>query len=355
MNEITEEQVLHALRVVQDPDLHRDIVTLGFVKNIKICGGSLGVTIELTTPACPVKDILKAEAEDALRAIPGISSVQVEMTAVVRTNKRSNEQLIPGVRNVIAVASGKGGVGKSTVSVNLAIALAQTGARVGLLDADIYGPSIPMMMGVNEKPLTKTTPEGVRIVPLQAHGVLLMSLGFLIDPERAVVWRGPMVGSAVKQLVSDVLWGNQDYLVIDLPPGTGDASLTLAQIIPISGVVLVTTPQKVAQEIANKAALMFQTLSQDREIPILGVVENMCGSLFGIGSGDAEVNQFGRRFLGKVPMALEVSEGGDAGYPVILSHPDSAAAVAFHSIASQVAAGLSILQFSEAETSLAQV
>ena len=241
--EVTEARVLDALRVVEDPDLHRDIVTLGFVKDIKICDGNVAFKVELTTPACPVKDLLKMQAHDAVAALPGVTQVAVEMTAQVRGQKRTGQELIPKVRHVIAVASGKGGVGKSTVAVNLAVALAQMGAKVGLMDADIYGPSLPLMMGVDKKPLLKDTPDGPKMVPVACHGVLMISLGFLLDPDKAVIWRGPMVAGTVRQLLADVLWGEQDYLIVDLPPGTGDAPLTLAQQVPISGVVVVMTPQ----------------------------------------------------------------------------------------------------------------
>lgn len=345
MSAITEQQILDALRVVQDPDLHRDIVSLGFVKDIRICEGIVGFKVELTTPACPVKDLLKAQAQKVVEALPGVTQVNVEMTAQVRGDM-SPEELIPGVRHVIAVASGKGGVGKSTVSVNLAVALAQTGAKVGLLDADIYGPSIPMMMGQTKRPLMMETETGAKIVPLSAHGVLLMSIGSVLDPDKAVVWRGPMVAGAVRQLLSDVHWGEQDYLIVDLPPGTGDASLTLAQQVPLSGVVIVMTPQHVAQEIANKSVLMFRTLEQaDRHIPILGVVENMSGSVFGTGGGETAAKRYEVPFLGRVPLDPSVCDGGDSGIPVVLTHPDSAAAKAFQAIARALAARVSVLQY----------
>ena len=348
---VTEEQIRNALRVVQDPDLHKDIVTLGFVKDIKICDGNVAFKIELTTPACPVKDLLKSQAEDAVRTLPGVTQVEIEMTAQVRGRDLSPQELIPGVRHVIAVASGKGGVGKSTVSANLAVALAQTGAKVGLLDADIYGPSMPMMMGNGSRPLMHNTPTGPKIVPLTAHGLLMMSLGSLLDPDKAVVWRGPMVAGAVKQLLGDVSWGEQDYLVVDLPPGTGDASLTLAQQVPLSGVVIVTTPQTVAQEIAYKSVLMFRMLSQTpgREIPILGVVENMSGGVFGSGGGEQAAERFGVPFLGRIPLDPAICEGGDSGQPVLISQPESEAANAFRHIATTLAARLSVLQYEHAQ------
>jgi ATP-binding protein involved in chromosome partitioning len=352
MPAVTEQQVLEALRVVQDPDLHRDIVTLGFIKDIKICDGNVAFKIELTTPACPVKDLLKAQAQQAVGELSGVTAVAVEMTALVRGRDLSPEELLPGVQHVIAVASGKGGVGKSTVSVNLAVALAQTGARVGLLDADIYGPSLPRMMGINKRPLMKDTPSGPKIVPLMAHGVLMMSLGFILDPDKAVVWRGPMVAGAVRQLLGDVTWGEQDYLVVDLPPGTGDAPLTLAQQVPLTGVVIVTTPQQVAQEIANKSVIMFRTLSQSggREIPILGVVENMSGAIFGVGGGEQAAERFGVPFLGRVPLDPAICAGGDCGTPALLTDPNSEASRAFQRIASTLAARVSILQYEKEQS-----
>ena len=350
--EITEARVLDALRVVQDPDLHRDIVTLGFVKDIKICEGHIAFKVELTTPACPVKELLKTQAHDAVAALPGATQVAVEMTAQVRGEKRTGQDLIPKVRHVIAVASGKGGVGKSTVAVNLAVALAQMGAKVGLMDADIYGPSLPLMMGVDKKPLLKDTPDGPKMIPVACHGVLMISLGFLLDPDKAVIWRGPMVAGTVRQLLADVLWGEQDYLIVDLPPGTGDAPLTLAQQVPISGVVVVMTPQTVAQEIANKAIQMFRTVGQGqgRAIPILGVVENMSGSVFGSGGGETAAARLNVPFLGRVPLDPTICGAGDAGVPAILVAPDSEQARSFRDIARTLAAQVSILQYAQEQS-----
>ena len=350
--EITEQQVLDALRVVEDPDLHRDIVTLGFVKDIKICDGNVAFKVELTTPACPVKDLLKIQAHDAVAALPGVTQVAVEMTAQVRGQKRTGQELIPKVRHVIAVASGKGGVGKSTCAVNLAVALAQMGAKVGLMDADIYGPSLPMMMGVDKKPLLKDTPDGPKMIPVACHGVLMISLGFLLDPDKAVIWRGPMVAGTVRQLLADVMWGEQDYLIVDLPPGTGDAPLTLAQQVPISGVVVVMTPQHVAQEIANKSIQMFRTVGQgqNRPIPILGVVENMSGGVFGSGGGERAAKRLNVPFLGRVPLDPVICEAGDAGQPAILAAPDSEQAQAFRDIARTLAAQVSILQYAHEQS-----
>ena len=349
---VTEAQVREALKVVQDPDLHRDIVTLGFVKEVSIEGGSVSFKIELTTPACPVKDLLKNQAYDAVSALPGVEKVEIEMTAQVRGRPGPAEEMLPGVRHVIAVASGKGGVGKSTVAANLAVALAQTGAKVGLLDADIYGPSMPLMMGNTQRPLMTHTDEGqTKIVPLLAHGVLMMSLGSLLDPEKAVAWRGPMVAGAVRQLLGDVVWGEQDYLVVDLPPGTGDAPMSLAQLVPLSGVVIVMTPQMVAQEIANKSILMFRMLeqTQKKSMPILGIIENMSGSIFGTGGGETAAARLNLPFLGRISLDQSICDGGDSGQPVTVSDREGASAHTFREIASTIAAKLSVLRYAEGE------
>jgi ATP-binding protein involved in chromosome partitioning len=356
MSPPTEEQVLGALRAVQDPDLHRDIVTLGFVKELRICGGAVAFTIELTTPACPVKDLLRDQAHDVVADLPGVENVTVEMTAQVRGETRTGP-LIPGVKNVVAVASGKGGVGKSTVSCNLAVALAQTGASVGLLDADIYGPSIPMMMGAQESPAY----DGEKLHPVITHGVKIMSIGFFMEEGKAVVWRGPMIGKALNQFLGDVDWGELDYLIVDLPPGTGDAPMSLAQLIPLTGVVVVMTPQDVAQQIANKSILMFRMLEEStaRKIPILGVVENMSGficpncgvetPLFRKGGGLAAAERLSVPFLGSVPLDPTICVSGDAGEPSILMAPESRQAEAFRIIAGQVAARVSTVQMRSAE------
>lgn len=346
---VTNEQVLDALKVVIDPDLGRDIVSLGFVKHVAICGGSVSVTIELTTPACPVKDLLRDQAAAAVQGIEGVESVKVEMTANVVARGPARER-VPGVKHVIAVASGKGGVGKSTVSCNLAVALALTGARVGLLDADIYGPSVPMMMGADMGPEA----DGDRIMPVVRYGVKLMSIGFFLDEDRAVIWRGPMIGKAIQQFLEDVEWGELDYLVVDLPPGTGDAPMSLAQLIPITGVVIVMTPQDVAQTIAQKSVLMFRALEESLQnpLPILGVVENMsgyacpaCGEVtpvFGSGGGERAAARLQVAFLGAVPIDPTITVSGDRGHPAVLLDPVSPQAEAFRAIAGQVAAQVSI-------------
>jgi len=347
---VTESAVRDALRSVMDPDLGRDIVALGFVTDVAVEGGAVSVRIELTTPACPVRDSLREQAEDAVRAIPGVDDVHIEMTAQVRAPRRA-EALAPGVKHVVAVASGKGGVGKSTVACNLAVALAQAGARVGLLDADIYGPTVPLLMGVSEEPEI----EGEKILPIYRHGVFLMSMGLFLDSDRAVVWRGPMIGKALQQFFQDVEWGDLDYLVVDLPPGTGDAPMSLAQLIPLTGVVIVMTPQDVAQRIANKSVVMFRTLEEStgRPLPILGIVENMsgfacprCGTvtpLFGADGGRRAAERLGVPFLGAIPIDPAVTASGDAGQPAILLEPETAQAEAFRHIAGQVAARISRL------------
>ncbi len=357
MDSFTSEDVLNALRSVQDPDLHRDIVTLGFVKDVVIQESLVAFTIELTTPACPVKEILQAEAEAAVLAIPGVREVEIQMTAKVRSRQTQSEDLIPGVRQAIAIASGKGGVGKSTVTVNLAIALAQTGARVGLMDADVYGPSIPMMMGCpEEKPMTRDS----KIIPIERYGVKLMSLGFLLEEGNAVLWRGPMVAGTVRQLLADVAWGELDYLLIDLPPGTGDAPMSLAQLIPLTGVVIVTTPHNVASNIAGKAAALFRRLNTG----ILGVIENMgatvcpnCGETLRIFSGMSgeELSQKLRvPYLGSIPLDAGTGAAADRGIPAMISDPQGNQAACFREISKLLAAQASIMSLTkEPEASLA--
>lgn len=338
----TEEQVLQALRQVQDPDLHRDIVTLGFVKNLVIEGPNVAFDVELTTPACPVKDQLKQQAEDVVNAIEGVETVAVNMTARVRT-QAPQTKLLPGVKHAIAIASGKGGVGKSTVSVNLAIALAQTGAKVGLMDADVYGPSIPLMMGCHgEHPLVRDT----KMLPIRRFGVSMMSLGFLLEEGQAVMWRGPMVAGTVKQLLEDVDWGELDYLLIDLPPGTGDAPMSLAQLVPLTGVLLVSTPHHVAANIAGKSVLLFRRLNTE----VIGVVENMaefvcpsCGEAYRVfaGSSGLELAElYGVPYLGSIP--LDPAVGGDGGTPSVISDPASISSQRFRAIAGALAAQVSI-------------
>src|SRR5919197_5658567 len=347
-----EQEVLDALRVVQDPDLHRDIVSLGFVQNLKVEDGTVAFEINLTTPACPVKDQLKNQARMAVARLPWVTDVNVAMTArtvAARGQGGSTTPLIPKVKNVIAVASGKGGVGKSTTSVNLAVALSQTGARVGLLDADVYGPNLPLMMGLKDRP--ELSGNQGAIDPIVRYGIKLVSIGFFLDENKPVIWRGPMVHGAIQQFLRDIDWGELDYLVVDLPPGTGDAPLSLSQLIPLSGVVIVTTPQDVALQDVAKGIGMFRQL----EVPIVGVIENMsyficpgCDTrheLFGRGGGERIAKSFGIPFLGQVPLQPNVRTGGDQGQPGVVADPDSPAAEGFRTVAGAVARQVSVLAF----------
>ena len=344
----TPDLVLEALRSVIDPDLGRDIVTLGFVQNVVVDGEAVSFTVELTTPACPVREELKAQSEEAVLALDGVSEVSIELTARVRERQVPSVDILPGVRHVIAIASGKGGVGKSTVTANLAVALVATGAKVGLMDADVYGPSIPLMLGcAQERPFTRNA----KIEPIERFGLKLMSLGFLLEEGQAVLWRGPMVAGTVRQLITDVDWGELDYLLVDLPPGTGDAPMSLAQLAPLTGVVIVTTPHNVAANIAGKAASLFRRLNA----PILGVVENMaefvcpeCGAtsrVFSGMSGRELSNVIEAPFLGSVPLDPVVSDAGNAGTPSLLFAPDRPQAAAFHEIAGRLAQQASIMAF----------
>ncbi len=333
-NRITRESVLEALSKVQEPELNRDLVTLKMIRDIKIQGDTVSFSIVLTTPACPLRASIERQAKEAVMKIPGVKTVNIKMDSSVPSDGRQRELLHLAIRNVVAVASGKGGVGKSTLSVNLAVALAQSGARVGLMDADIYGPNIPTMMGIHDIPGIQDN----KLIPAEAYGVKLMSMGFLVKPGQPLIWRGPMLNSAIRQFLADVEWGELDYLIIDLPPGTGDASLSLAQTIPLSGVIIVTLPQAVSLEDASRGLSMFRTL----EVPVLGIIENMRGAFFGSGGGEDLARIAKVPFLGAVPMEQSVRVGGDAGEPVVASHPESEAAKGFKEIACQVAARISI-------------
>lgn len=343
---VTEEQVLNSLRSVEDPDLKKDVVSLGFIKKLNIEGSRVSFELELTTPACPLKAQLKAAAETAVKGIGGVTEVNVEVTSRVSEHRMpGKEEILPGVKNIVAIASGKGGVGKSTVSVSLAVALARTGARVGLLDTDIYGPSIPIMMGITEKPEIR----GEKLIPIVKYGVSLMSIGFMIAEDTPLIWRGPMVMKAVEQLLTDVEWGNLDYLLMDLPPGTGDVQLTLAQKVPLTGVVIVTTPQDVALLDVVRGISMFRKL----DVPILGVIENMsffrcphCGErsdIFSHGGGEAASKKLDVPFLGEVPIDLKIREGGDAGRPVLVDDSESPQSKVFMNLAEQLASRISAL------------
>jgi ATP-binding protein involved in chromosome partitioning len=335
---------LDALRKVLDPELRRDLVSLGMVKDLSVEGETVRLKVELTTPACPLKDTIGRDVKAALEAA-GFRRVEIAWGAQVRSAPGvAQSQLTPGVKNIILVGAGKGGVGKSTVAVNLAVALAKLGAKAGILDADIYGPSLPMLTGISERP---TSRDGQRLDPLEAHGVKVMSIGFLVDPDQALIWRGPMVTGALIQLLRDVSWGDLDYLVLDLPPGTGDVPLTLAQNVRAAGVVLVSTPQDVALADVIRAKLMFDKVS----IPVLGIVENMSSfvcphcrqetAIFAHGGARSAAEKMGIRFLGEVPIDLAIREGGDKGVPVVSGAPDSPQAQAFFTVARNVAGAVS--------------
>jgi ATP-binding protein involved in chromosome partitioning len=341
---VSQDQVLAALRAVQDPDLHKDIVTLGFVKDVKIAGSEVDFTIELTTPACPVKDQMKAEAEGIVRGLPGVTAARATMTADVKARGGFGRQAVPGIRNIIAVGAGKGGVGKSTTAVNLAVALQRKGARVGLMDADVYGPNTPQMLGIEGGPEVS---EAKRMIPPTAFGIKVISMGMLVPADQPIIWRGPMLHGAVQQFMRDVEWGELDYLIVDLPPGTGDVSLSMAQSVPVAGAVVVTTPQGVSVSDVRKAVAMFRQLN----IPVLGVIENMsyflCGhcqertEIFGHGGGAKMAEDMGIPLLGEIPIDTRVRAGGDEGRPIVSAAPDAPAAKAFLDIAGRVAAEIS--------------
>jgi ATP-binding protein involved in chromosome partitioning len=340
---VTEQAVLAALSKVQEPELHKDLVTLNMIRDLHIDGGQVSFTVVLTTPACPLRGRIESEARSAVQAVPGVSSVTVKLGANVPSDGRARGLLQLPIRNAVAIASGKGGVGKSTVAVNMAVVLAQSGARVGLLDADIYGPNVPTMMGLDRLPPV----QGEKLLPAEAYGVKLMSIGFMVKPNQPLIWRGPMLHSAIRQFLTDVDWGELDYLIVDLPPGTGDAALSLAQSLPLSGGVIVTLPQQVSLEDARRGLEMFRQL----DVPIFGVVENMSylelpdGSrldVFGTGGGERLAHQAGVPFLGAIPMDPAVREGGDLGQPVTISKPKAPVAMALREITENVAARISV-------------
>ncbi|MEX2230111.1 MAG: Mrp/NBP35 family ATP-binding protein [Dehalococcoidia bacterium] len=337
---VDQQAVLTALRAVNDPELHRDIVSLNMVRDLAIDGDAVSFRLVLTTPACPLRETIDRDVRAALDGVSGVGEVNIDWGAEVRGTapREGGPKPIAGVRNVIAVASNKGGVGKSTVAVNLAVSLARLGARVGLLDADITGPNIPTMLGLTGG-LQSEGGAGLR--PIEAHGVMAVSIGFVLPPGTPVVWRGPMIGSGVRQLMHDVDWNDLDYLIIDLPPGTSDASMSMCQDALIAGAVIVSTPQKVALEDARKAIGMFDRLG----VPIFGIIENMSGDIFGRGGAREAADELGVEFLGELPLDVTIREGGDSGQPVVVAHPDSAIAKAFIDLAEQVAARCSVLQF----------
>lgn len=338
-----EKRVLEALGKVQEPELNNDLVSLKMIRDLQVDGNKVSFTIVLTTPACPLKHQIEEESRQAVLAVPGVQSVDIHFDANVPSDGRQRGLLELPIRNAIAIASGKGGVGKSTVAVNVAVVLAQSGARVGLLDADIYGPNIPTMMGVRTLPAVQSE----KLVPATAYGVKLMSIGFLVKPDQPLIWRGPMLHSAIRQFLSDVEWGELDYLIIDLPPGTGDAGLSLAQSLPLSGGVIVTLPQQVSLDDALRGLEMFRQL----DVPILGVVENMSFlelpdgtrmDIFGSGGGQRLAERTNTPFIGAIPIDSNVREGGDTGKPVVITHPDSPAAKALRSVGEDIAAKVSV-------------
>lgn len=343
-NFLTEAAILAALSKVQEPELHQDLVTLHMIRDVRIADDTVSFTIVLTTPACPLRSRIESEARQAVMGLPGVSRVEIKMDASVPSDGRARGLLSLPIRNAVAVASGKGGVGKSTVAVNMAVVLAQSGARVGLLDADIYGPNVPTMMGVAHLP--PQIQEG-RLTPAEAYGVKVMSIGFLVKPDQPLIWRGPMLHSAIRQFLTDVDWGELDYLIVDLPPGTGDAALSLAQSLPLSGSVIVTLPQQVSLDDARRGLEMFRQLN----VPVFGVVENMSYlelpdgqrmDVFGSGGGERLASESNVPFIGAIPMDPSVRQGGDAGKPVVIASPDSPVAKALRSMAENVAARISV-------------
>ena len=351
---VTEAQIRDALRTVDDPDLHKDLVSLGMIKDIKICEENVAFTVELTTPACPLKEKIESDCRAAVSQVPGVTHVKITLTSRVVAKRPLGGKTLPGVKHVIAIASGKGGVGKSTVSVNLAIALAQAGAKVGLMDADVYGPTVPMLMGLDEEQLEQTAVRQAdgnivqKIAPLERYGVETVSMGYLIEPGQPVVWRGPMLAKVVNQFLNDVAWGDLDYLLVDLPPGTGDVTMSLSEAIPLTGAVIVTTPQDVATSIAVKSLRAFQKL----KTPILGIIENMSYfvapdtgkhyHIFGHGGGQGAAEELKVPFLGEIPLEIATRQGGDAGEPVTVMFPDSLQAQIFREIAGSLARQVSI-------------
>ncbi|WP_204138312.1 Mrp/NBP35 family ATP-binding protein [Halomicronema sp. CCY15110] len=343
--------ILQVLRPVQDPELQKSLVELNMIRNVAVNDGDVSFTLVLTTPACPLREFIVEDCEKAVRTLPGVKSVNVEVTAETPQQKSlPDRQGIEGVKNIIAVSSGKGGVGKSTVAVNLAVALAQVGAKVGLIDADIYGPNAPTMLGLESANVTvQQGAQGEVLEPAFNHGVKMVSMGFLIDRDQPVIWRGPMLNGVIRQFLYQVTWGELDYLVVDLPPGTGDAQLTLAQAVPMAGAVIVTTPQKVALSDARRGLKMFQQL----KVPVIGIVENMSYfippdmpdkqyDIFGSGGGAKAAAELGVPLIGCVPLEMDVREGGDRGIPIVVQHPESASAKALVEIAKSVAGKVSV-------------
>lgn len=351
---VDSQTILEALKPVQDPELQKSLVELNMIRNVTVEGSQANFTLVLTTPACPLREFIVEDCEKAVKKLDGIESVNIDVTAETPQQKSlPDKQSVPNVKNIVAISSGKGGVGKSTVAVNVAVALAQLGAKVGLLDADIYGPNAPTMLGLNESQIkVEKTPQGDILEPAFNHGIKMVSMGFLIDPDQPVIWRGPMLNGIIRQFLYQVNWGNLDYLIVDMPPGTGDAQLTLAQSVPIAGAVIVTTPQTVSLLDARRGLKMFQQLGAN----VLGIVENMSYfippdlpdrqyDLFGSGGGEKTSQELQIPLLGCIPLEISLREGGDVGLPIVVSHPDSASAKALVAIAQQVAAKVSIAAY----------
>ena len=343
--------VLNALKAVRDPDLNRDIVSLGFIKDLKIDGGAVRFTVELTTPACPVKDQMRDQARAVVLQLPEVTSVDVTMSARVREAIAGDggRQPVPGVKNIIAVGAGKGGVGKTTLSVNLALALAKSGSRVGMIDGDIYGPNVPIMLGIQ----TQLGTDGQKIIPAEKFGLQVVSMGFLATDDSPIIWRGPMLHSALQQFFREVRWLDLDYLIVDMPPGTGDVALTLGQTVPVAGAVVVTTPQQVSLADSRRAIAMYRKLN----IPVLGIIENMSyfvcpgcqkeSDIFGTGGGSRMAESMGVPFLGGVPLYQPIREGGDSGVPLMIAEPGAPAAVAIMAAAERLAAQVSIASYTK--------
>ena len=338
-----QQQIMTALSTVIEPELHRDIVSLDMVRDLSVEGSTAKFTIVLTTPACPLKNVFQERCEAALVGkVPGIDAIEIKWDAQVPTDKKMFGRLNVPIRSIVAIASGKGGVGKSTVATNLAVALAEAGARVGLIDADILNPNLPMMTGLGYgRPRVVDN----KMEPIEAYGVKVMSTGFLSDPSKPLILRGPMLHSAIRQFFTDVNWGELDYMIVDLPPGTGDAPLSLAQSFPLTGAVIVTQPQEVAVSDALRSSAMFETLN----VPTLGIVENMAGDFFGSGGGEKLAEELKVPFLGRIPLDKEVRIGGDFGRPVVIYRPESPAGQAFNTLAQQVAARVSVVMLQTAD------
>jgi ATP-binding protein involved in chromosome partitioning len=351
LDTLSTSSVLEVLKPVQDPELRKSLVELNMIRNVAIAGGKVSFTLVLTTPACPLRQLIVEDCERAIKTLPGVTEVEVEVTAETPQQKSlPDRQGIAGVKNILAVSSGKGGVGKSTVAVNVAVALAQSGAKVGLIDADIYGPNAPTMLGLEgASVMVQQGAQGEILEPAFNHGVKLVSMGFLIDKDQPVIWRGPMLNGVIRQFLYQVQWGDLDYLIVDMPPGTGDAQLTMAQAVPMAGAVIVTTPQNVALLDARRGLKMFQQLG----VPVLGIVENMSYfippdmlekqyDIFGSAGGEKTAQELQVPLLGCVPLEIPLREGGDRGLPIVLSDPDSASAKALVAIAQQIAARVSV-------------